>query len=261
MKSSTLGLRNLQRVANSLLRVAERPGEDYELLTDLYTNVVSQWSRYNAHVAAIVAGAETQERYGTGERFTPVSEARQKEAMRFLQENAFRVPSWLIQPEVLRRIEQEGAVNRIRGAQANVLGTLLAPGRLNRLIEYEALAGSRDNPYTLAEMLADLRRGVWSELQAGNPRVDPYRRNLQRAYLEAAARIISPPPLSQAAAALPASMQPPRPSGDARAVLRGELLELDRAAQAAIARTGDAMTRLHLRDIRLEIQDILDPRR
>lgn len=262
VKSSTLALRNLRRVASSLLRVAERPGQDYQLLTDLYGNVVGQWSRYNSHVAAIIAGAESQERYGTGERFTPVPEARQREAMRFLQENAFRVPSWLVQPEVLRRIEQEGAVNRIRTAQAGVLGTLLAPGRLNRLIEYEALARNGEGSYTLAEMLGDLRRGVWAELGAGNPRVDPYRRNLQRSYLEAAARIINPPPTpttTMIPAGLPAALLPQRPSGDARAVLRGELLELDRAVAAAIGRAGDAMTRLHLRDIRLEIDNILNP--
>ncbi|HET9426497.1 MAG TPA: zinc-dependent metalloprotease, partial [Gemmatimonadaceae bacterium] len=63
VKSSRLGMKNLERVAASLLRVAEKPGQDYELLTELYNNVVQQWSRYNGHVAAIIGGAETWERY------------------------------------------------------------------------------------------------------------------------------------------------------------------------------------------------------
>ena len=262
VRSSALALENLERVARSLLRVAEQPGRDYTLLTDLYSNVVGQWSRYNGHVAAIIAGAETQERYGTGVRFTPVDEARQREAMRFLHEHAFRVPEYLLDPELLWRMEQEGTLNRIRAAQAGVLNTLLAPARLDRLVEYEALARGSTRAYTLAEMLADLRRGVWSELSAGNPRVDPYRRNLQRAFLDAAARIINPPAPTASGAPTPqaATTPPARASGDARAVLRGELVELDRAAQTAIGRTGDAMTRLHLRDVRMEIAQILDPR-
>ncbi|MEX0907844.1 MAG: zinc-dependent metalloprotease, partial [Gemmatimonadota bacterium] len=63
VKSSGLGMRNLERVVASLLRVAERPGQDYTLLDELYGNAVAQWGRYNGHVAAVVAGAETWERY------------------------------------------------------------------------------------------------------------------------------------------------------------------------------------------------------
>lgn len=46
-----------------------------------------------------------------------------------------------------------------------------------------------------------------------------------------------------------------------RPVLRGELMELDRMAQRAIPRARDAMTRLHLQDVRMEIERILNPDR
>jgi hypothetical protein len=261
VKSSGLGMRNLQRVMDSLLRVAERPGQDYTLLSELYTNAVQQWGRYNGHVAAVVGGAETWERYGTGPRFEPLPEARQREAMRYLAEHAFRVPAMFLNPEILRRIEQEGVVNRIRAAQAGVMNSLLAPSRLNRLVEYEALAGPRGNSYTVAEFLADLRRGAWTELTQSNPRVDVYRRNLQRAYIEAAARAINPPPLPATATAAQQAQAAAVRNSDARALLRGELVELQGAVQTATNRTTDAMTRLHLRDINLEIVRILDPTR
>jgi hypothetical protein len=51
------------------------------------------------------------------------------------------------------------------------------------------------------------------------------------------------------------------PAGDARALLRGELIELQRLVRTAINRTRDPMTRLHLRDVDLEITRILDPAR
>jgi hypothetical protein len=256
VRSSQLGMRNLERVANSLLRVAERPGEDYSLLSELYGNTVAQWGRYNGHVAAIVGGAETQERLGTGVRFTPMPRAKQREAMQYLNQTAFQVPAFLLNAEVLRRIEQEGAIARIRNAQAITMNTLFARGRLDRMIEYEALARRPADAYTVADMLGDLRRGVWSELNQASPRVDVYRRNLQRAYLEAVETTLDPPPPP---ANQPASQRPPRWANDARPILRGELQELDRLAQQAIGRTNDPMTRLHLRDVRLEIQRLLDP--
>lgn len=257
VRSTTLGMRNLERVANSLRAVAERPGQDYSLLSELYGNTVAQWGRYNGHVAAIVGGAETQERLGTGVRFTPMPRARQQEAMRYLAQNAFRVPGFLLDTEVLRRIEQEGAVARVRGAQNTVLSTLFARGRLDRLVEYEALAARPADTYTLANMLGDLRQGVWTELSQGSPRIDIYRRNLQRAYLDAVENTLRPPPPPSGQQG--GQQQAPRWPNDARPVLRGELQELDRLAQQAIGRTRDPMTRLHLRDVRLEIQRLLDP--
>jgi hypothetical protein len=261
VKSSKLGLRNLERVMRMMVTATETPGRDYTLLSNMYGEAISQWSRYHGHVASIVGGAETQERYGTGERFTPVAEAKQREAVRYLNDYAFRVPAWLIDPAILRRIEQEGVVRRIRTAQSNVLGALLDESRLNRLVDYEVLAGGSRDAYTVAELLADMRQGVWSELTMSNPQADVFRRNLQRAYLEVVDRQLNPPPTPTGQ---PVQVQfgPPRPprfANDARAVLRGELLELTQLAQRAATRTSDAMTRLHLRDVQLEIERILRP--
>ena len=263
VKSSALALRNLERVANSLLTVAEKPGEDYSLLRELYSNVVSQWGRYMSHVAAAVGGAESQEKYGTGERFFPLDEARQEEAVRFLTANAFTTPHYFIKPEILRRVEPEGVLGRIRQAQGSVLTALFNETRLNRLIEYEAMAKTDADAYTVGELLADLRTGVWGELSNPNVRIDVYRRNLQRAYVEAIERQIVPPPTPTPAPAAgggggaPAA---PRFTSDTRPLLRGHLVELDRAINRAISRTRDETTRLHLEDLHLQIERILDPR-
>ena len=258
VRSSQLGMRNLERVVGSLLRVAERPGQNYDLLDELYGNTIAQWGRYNGHVAAMIGGAETWERYGTGPRFEPLPEADQRNAMRYLVETAFRVPSMFLDPAILRRIEQEGVVDRVRAAQVNVMGSLLAPSRLARLVEYEALAGPGGSAYTVAEFLADLRSGAWTELSARNPRVDVFRRTLQRAYLEAAEQSIRPPELPQNASAAARQAAISARFSDARALLRGELGEVQRMATAAADRTSDGMTRLHLRDVAREIDRILD---
>jgi hypothetical protein len=111
------------------------------------------------------------------------------------------------------------------------------------------------NAYTLGEMLRDVRRGVWTELGSSRPQIDVFRRNLQRAYIDAVGRTVKPPrPAAGAAAAAAAPA-----ASDARPALRGELAEIDREVGIALSRTTDAMTRLHLQDVRLEIKRLLDP--
>jgi hypothetical protein len=243
VRSTELALRNLERVATSLIAVSERPGEDYSLLSELYGNTLSQWGRYMGHVVAVVGGADSQERRGTGIRFEPVSRDRQAGAVRFLNDRAFQVPGFLIDPQILRRLESEGAVQRIGAAQGRVLASLLSPARLNRLVEYEALASRAGDAYTVADLATDVRRGVWSELSGSSVRADVFRRNLQRAHLAALDNVIN----GQAG------------TSDARPVLRGEVIELGRLVRAGIPRAADPTTRLHLEDLSLVIERILDP--
>ncbi|MEK9507328.1 zinc-dependent metalloprotease [Gemmatimonadota bacterium Y43] len=258
VKSTTLALLNLERVMNSLIDVAERPGEDYALLEELYGEGVGQWGRYMRHVAALIGGAITQEKYGTGARFEPVAEERQREAMTFLAENAFDVPEMFLDRDVLWRIEAEGAVARIRQAQSGILNTLLSPRKLNTLVEYEALTDG--DTYTLPEFMADLRRGVWGPLSgSGTLRMDIHRRNLQRAWLDAVDAELNPSDadLERESNAPAAARRAPRWASDVRALLREELRELDTLAGRAESRAGDALTRVHLRDVQAEIDRIL----
>ena len=69
---------------------------------------------------------------------------------------------WLIDPDILRRIEANGALTRIRNAQTSVLNQLLNDQRFARLIEQQTLDGTA--AYTAAELLSTVRKGVWKEL-------------------------------------------------------------------------------------------------
>jgi hypothetical protein len=252
VKASTLGLLNLRRVMDMLIPAAEKPGESYELLDDLYGNVISQWRRYHGHVAAVVAGAYTQERYGTGRRFTPVERARQREAIQFLNANVFEVPDWILDPEILRRIEAEGSIERIRVAQMAVLGSLMSEARLNRLIEYESLAEEGHDVYSLAELSQDLRAGLWTELDGGGRvSVDVYRRNLQRGYLDLVDARLNPPAPAE-------GETPARVLSDVRPVLRGDLRWLRERLASALPRAADEITRLHIADLQEEVERIFE---
>jgi len=249
VKATTYGMKNLERVMGMLLHITERPGKSYAELESLYDEAVTQWGRYMGHVTAIVGGSYTQERYGTGPRFEPVPKERQREAVRYLGQAAFRVPPMFLNDEILRRIEAQGVVARFRDEQSGVLGGLLSQARLERLIEFEAMAPDPSQAYTLADLIADLRTDIWGELEHPSVRVDTYRRNVQRAFLEAVDRRIDPENNDREEGPW---------ASDIRAVLRAELRGLDALAESALQRAADPMTRIHLQDVRAEIARIGD---
>lgn len=263
VRATALGLRNIQRVARLIEPATEATaGETYEDLQEIYARVVGQWATELGHVARIPGGVYKQEKV-VGQRgavFTPIPRARQKAAVAFLASNAFQTPTYLLDPALLRKFEASGSVDRVGAAQRRVLATLLDNQRLQRMIELEGLARSRTDVYPLGEMLGDVRRGVWGEIYRGAA-IDPYRRRLQTTYLELVAAKINPPaptpPLTIPGVGTLTLSPPPAP--DARALLRGDLIDLDRELGAAAARTSDRTTRLHLQGSRDQIQKILYP--
>jgi Met-zincin/Domain of unknown function (DUF5117)/Domain of unknown function (DUF5118) len=244
--SSTLGMKNLQRVGNMLLSATTtQKGEPYSELQEVYGRLLGQWVLEMNHVAAIVGGLDSQQKHigQEGVRLTPVSRERQVAAVKFLHENAFKVPAFAVNPDILRRIEPVGVLDRVKTSQTRVLTTLFDNARLARLIEQEAIDGSA--AYRPTDFFADMRKGIWSELNAPQVRVDAYRRNLQRGYLDVLNEKLN---------------GRTRVNSDIRAFVRGELATLKSAIAAALAKTSDRATQLHLQDARDQISKILDPR-
>lgn len=266
VRATALGIANIKRVVRLVEPATTHlAGERYDDLAELYGAVIGQWATELRHVARIPGGVYHQHKVTgqEGPRYAPIAAARQRQAVAFLNENAFATPTFFLDTSLLRKVEASGSVDRIGNAQRSILNVLLANDRLARMIELEALAGRGGRAYTLAEMLGDVRRGVWSEIYRSAP-IDAYRRRLQRSYLELLAAKINPPPVT--AIAGPGGgggfgAQPPVNIGDARALLRGELMDLDRQLAAAIPGTSDRTTRLHLLDARDQIDRILNPER
>jgi len=124
-----------------------------------------------------------------------------------------------------------------------VLNSLLSSARVLRLVEQDALDSAA--AYAPLDFLGDVRRGVWSEIYApSSSRIDAYRRNLQRAYVETLSNRVNG-----------AQAQ----SDDARAFFRGELKTLDGDLSSALPRLNDRATLLHIADVRTQIARALDP--
>jgi len=153
-----------------------------------------------------------------------------------------------------------GMITRITNAQGRVLTNLLDDGRMNRLLEQEAV--NPDGAYPLAAMLDDVRRGIWAEVYAARPNADAYRRELQGDFLAQIDRKLNPPTTATQA---PPQFQfgpPPEPlADDAKSHLRGELVTLRADIVRAIPRTTDRPTKLHLQGAVHRIDTILDPQK
>jgi hypothetical protein len=268
VKATTWGLMSIQKIMPLLVPSFVRPGEDFDDLNDMYGRMFSQWSNEMRHVANVVGGTESQEKYGgqSGPRYKPISRARQKQAVDFLNANAFATPTYFLRDDILRYVEVEGALRRINTAQTNILNFLLNDRRLERVVEYAALAPSSDAGYSLGDLVTDVRGGIFGELATPSVKVDAFRRELQRSYLDLAGTKVNPPAATAAPAqgggggGFGAQQGPARRTSDVQAIFRSDLRALDSDLTSAIAKAGDRDTRAHLEDARERIRKILDPR-
>ncbi len=130
---------------------------------------------------------------------------------RSLAREVFEAPTWLTDDAVLGRIEATGGLDRITGAQANVVNSLLSTARLQRLAD----AAVRDGfAYSPTSFFDDLRAGVWGR---GAP--DVYRRAAPARLRGAPDH--APQPAGRARHGLPDPRRPePRRAAGRRAPLR-----------------------------------------
>jgi len=258
--AGSLGVENLKRTVPNLVSWTQEDGEDYEELEELYGSVVAQWQRYLGHTTRHVGGVfETFKTYEQdGPVYDPVPADQQREALQFLNTQAFQTPDWLVEADVLRRFEASGALDRIRAAQVSTLELLLRPQRLARLLEAVAVS---DDAYALSTMLSSLRDGVWSELDDGSA-IGPYRRNLQRGYLERMNHLMTAEVESEDVPDWAEDYMIQTPvdvsQSDIRAYVRNELTTLRGEIEQSLPRVDDETTRIHLQDVLVRIEHILD---
>ena len=260
MKASMYGIKNLKRILPRLEEWTSEKGENYDELSTMYGQLLSQFNRYMGHVTANIGGV--YEEYKTADQegavYTQVTKAKQEEALQFLIDELFETPTWMLDENIFSKTEFSGAIERVRGLQARTLNNVLDAGRMARMIENETLNGA-SKAYTLINMMRDVRKGVWSEIYAGRS-IDTYRRNLQRAYLDRLDYL-----LNEAKNQRGANSGYYKKTGininqsDVKSVARGELKRLQRDVKAA-SRKGNTLTRYHLQDVVDRIDLILDPK-
>lgn len=254
VKSSTYGLMNLKRVVPNLIEWTSTDGEGYDDLEEIYGELIGQWSRYARHVATNIGGVYQSRKASDQEGwvYTPVSKEYQKKAMAFLNEHAFTTPDWLLDEEILYRIQAQGVTNTIKNLQSGILRSTMNAGAMIRLSEQ---AEFDEDSYPLHEALEDIRKGIWSEVyKTGTNNIDAFRRNLQRVYLSSIAAMFEEDTQGGGFRGPTLDIK----DSDIRPALRHELTELRSAVQNDISFRTNAATQAHLKDVLIRIDAILE---
>lgn len=263
MKASDYGIKNLKVILPNLAKwtaEGDKPFKDYSDLNEMYGQVIGQYNRYMGHIRTNVGGVyEFYKSAGQDEAvYVHTDKTKQKRAVLFINKELFATPTWLMDEKIIERTGDFGALERIRAVQVTTLNGILEWGRLGRMIENEALNGK--NAYTMVELFDDLRGGIWTELPSGKT-IDVHRRSLQRAHIERLELLLTgnePNLPAQFRAFLGPQINASQ--SDIRPMARGELKTLQRQITAAIPKTSDKVSKLHLEDALERINKVLDPK-
>ena len=255
VKASEYGIANLKRIMPKLMEWTTKDGETYNELGYMYGQVLGQFGRYMGHVSNNIGGI--YQYYKTSDQdgavYTHVKKSRQQNCMNFLHNQLFETPKWMINKEILNKIEFAGITNRIRSTQSRTLNSLLDFGKMARLIENEAINGK--NAYSLIEMMTDLRKGIFNEIYK-NKTIDVYRRNLQLAYLDRISYLMSNEQGSTPSWARNYVTSVKVSQSDIRTVAANQLIELRKDLKKHKNKS-DKMTKMHLEMVQNKISSIL----
>lgn len=259
MKASYYGIKNLQRIMPNLIAWTREPNEGYSNLSELYREINGQFSRYMGHVAKNVGGIyetpKTVEQEGAVYEYVP--KATQQEAIKFLNQQLFTTPKWLLDKNILERTGND-APTIILARQDPVLGRLLNATTLNKLLNASAVNGNK--AYQAMDMLNDLKKGIFSEVYTRRP-IDIFRRNLQKAYVRQLTALLSGQDTGGRITIAFGNNVPSDPGRtDVSSIARAQLTALRNDMRAAAASMPDNMSRYHLADLVQRISSALEPK-
>jgi len=241
MVASEYGIENLKRIIPQIATWAERDGKLYNDQSELYQQVFGQFSRYMGHVIANIGGVveDFKTHDQGGEVYVHTSKEKQERALRFLDNQLFKTPTWLVNSELINKSEPGGNLKRIQDIQERALRLLLNPDRIMRMNDNLALNGNKS--YGPVGLFSNLDNMIFTEWKSGaSP--DTYRRNLQRSLVDRYATLLKSEDVDFSAS-------------DAKALVRASLKQIQQWSRSA---GGDRMSRIHADDIQARIAEILD---
>jgi hypothetical protein len=229
-------------------------------VTNAYNQLMNEYARAIAPAVKYIGGQYmNRDHVGDGrDPFVNVPRAKQIEALELIVDRIFARGALALTPEVIQSLGANGFSGwsssrttsgrydypfhaRMLSLQSSVLNQILNPSRLARIRDAETKFGTTQVA-TIPEIFASLTNAIWSEL--GGRTIGADRRDLQRAYLDAMARLVVDPPRGTPA--------------DARAVARWELNELRGRIESAQSSASDGYTRAHLFEALARIDKTLE---
>lgn len=244
IKASTYGIKNLRFVAKNLPKWTSGQTNNYDDLKELHGELLSVWSRYVGHVVNNIGGVYeiNKKPEQSGNVYTVISKAKQKESIDWLLKNTFSTQQWLVPNNVVKNIDHTGYVEKISRLQNRHLFSILSSSRLLRMINAEV---TQKDFYAPIDMINDLKNGIFSETRY-TKNVDVFRRGLQKSFIERMQTLLNEKGVS---------------NSDLISIIKGELSSLKTQLKTASLRSVNTITKYHYRDCISRIDDILYPKK
>ncbi len=263
MKASEYGIKNLQRILPNLIQWSKESGETYKELSELYANVVAQYRRYIGHVTKNIGGIyDTPKTYDMeGNVFEIVPKANQKEAVSFLNKQVFETPKWILDQNVLSKINPEQGVEALKSIQENTLNNIFAGDRLVRIME---TSSQNNNNFSLDDLFQETKQSIFSEVKS-KKNIDIYRRNLQKVYTEKLISLLNPGSASvsfipQGATYGYETRTVDLKKTDIPSLSRAYLESLKNEIKASLPLINDKISKYHLQDLVFRIENAVNPK-
>lgn len=260
MLAGAYGIKNLKRVVPNLMAWTREPNEGYEKAGDLYKEVIKQYTLYLGHVIKNFAGnyITFKSVEQPGGLIAPVPYRTQKEAMKFMNDQFFVTPTWLLNKKI-SEVTAANPINTIGNLQYVVLMRMMGSDILVKMINAEATEAGKT--YTAMEYLQDLKTGIWTEIYKHQP-IDIYRRNLQQTYLSNAIKMFvstNEIVMTGQLGGLNVYMNPDVTKSDGGSIMRAHLIGLKADIKKAIP-FATGLTKLHLQEMVRKIDVGLIPK-
>jgi len=258
MVASAYGIKNLKRIVPQLIRWAQvHAGDDYTNLDEVYNQVVSQYSRYINHVIKNIGGIYvTPKTVGEKEDvYSSVPRSKQKEALAFLDKYLFNEPVFLVNNDILNKIQLPQSKKAFNKELEGMVMSLVGGSRISRM-NYIAERYNQENPYRPEEYVRDLSNLVWKELDNNQP-VSSYRRSLQLLYLDNMIGVYNPKKATGIQALIASLGASFTSYTDVGAIALSNLLSLQVKIRKAIGRSKDPLTTAHLHYLDRELAKAL----
>ncbi len=260
MLAGAYGIKNLKRVVPNLMSWTKEPNDGYTKTGELYREVVKQYTLYLGHVIRNFAGTYTTFKSveQPGGLLAPVPYGTQKEAMKFITDNFFNTPTWLINKQI-SDVTGSNPINTISSLQYVVLMRMIGSDILVKMLNTQATDPVKN--YTAMEYLRDLRMGIWTEIYSRHS-IDIYRRNLQQMYISNMLKMFvatNEIVMTNQLGGLNVYINPDVTRSDAGSIVRAELVGLKTDLRKAIPNS-TGMSRLHLEEMIRKIDIGLRPK-
>ncbi|MFG0328886.1 MAG: zinc-dependent metalloprotease [Phycisphaerales bacterium] len=201
----------IKRLRAELLDRAVKDGEAWHPARSFFSMLLYQQASASAMTARFIGGTYVhRDRKGDPNARPPqipVEAAKQREALAFVLENAFKDDAFGLDPELLQYLATDKmnhwgnyggspefpVHDEVMAVQIGLLSSLLNPTRLTRVYDNEYLTPVSQDAFTVPEFMNTVSESIWAEALSDEafkgdfsnrqPMISSLRRNLQREYI------------------------------------------------------------------------------